>query len=317
MHNVQQTEYPEVQEMEISYLHEFAVLADTGNYMEAAEKLFLTQSTLTRHIQSLEKDLGASVFDRSTRHIDLSEYGKILLPYARQISSLQEEYQTKIYNQQRVDKGNLRIGSIPTMAAYRITNLIAEFQHIYPDISVDVLETDYTNMYNMLMSGQCDFAFLREYDQSDPALEEITITKDHIVAIMAENSPVSRQAEHLSIELGKMKGQHFLLIGRDSMMYKICLAACRKAGFEPIVGYTSHHATNLLGMARLGNGIALLTEKPILNQDLSGLAVFDVLPRIETRINTAWKKDRKLSAAALLFRDFILGKQEKGELALF
>lgn len=298
--------------MDVSYFHEFAVLAETGNYMEAAERLFLTQSTLTRHIQSLEKDLGVSVFDRTTRHIELTEYGKILLPYARQISDLQEKYQTEIYNQQRVEKGNLRIGSIPTMAAYKITNLISEFQHIYPDISVDVLESDFTVMHNMLMEGTVDFGFLRQYDQMDPDLEEITITRDHIVAVMGKEDMLAENADGLKLDIRMLKGRHLLLIGRDSMMYKICLAACRKAGFEPVVGYTSHHATNLLEMARIGNGIALLTERPILNLDLSDLLVYDVEPRIETKINVAWKKDRKPTASARLFRDFILEKQKEG-----
>ena len=80
--------------MDIDYIHEFVVLADTGNYMEAADKLFLTQSSLTRHIQKLEADLGVLLFDRSTRHIELNKYGNLFMPYARQISQLQKEYTT-------------------------------------------------------------------------------------------------------------------------------------------------------------------------------------------------------------------------------
>lgn len=114
--------------MDINSFREFVVLADTGNYMVAADKLYLTQSTLSRHIQSFEKDLGAPVFERTTRKVTLNEYGQIMLPYARQITSIQDEYSVAIYNQIRIDHDNIRIGTIPMMVSYGITDALAEFR---------------------------------------------------------------------------------------------------------------------------------------------------------------------------------------------
>lgn len=72
--------------MNTSYFREFTVLAEVKNYWEAAERLYINQSTLSKHIKSMENELGILLFDRSTRHVELTRYGKALLPYARSIS---------------------------------------------------------------------------------------------------------------------------------------------------------------------------------------------------------------------------------------
>lgn len=66
--------------MEIEYICEFVVLAETCNYMEAADRLFVSQSALSRHIKALEEDLQVQLFDRSTRKVSLSPFGSLFLP---------------------------------------------------------------------------------------------------------------------------------------------------------------------------------------------------------------------------------------------
>lgn len=62
--------------MELSYIREFVVLAETGNYLEAADALFIAQSSLSRHIKSIELDLGSPLFDRTTRKVVLNGFGQ-------------------------------------------------------------------------------------------------------------------------------------------------------------------------------------------------------------------------------------------------
>mgnify|MGYP000270200484 CR=1 FL=1 len=69
--------------MELSYIREFVVLAETGNYLEAADALFIAQSSLSRHIKSIELDLGSPLFDRTTRKVVLNGFGQAFLPYAK------------------------------------------------------------------------------------------------------------------------------------------------------------------------------------------------------------------------------------------
>lgn len=93
--------------MDIEYFREFSELAMTGNYLAAAAKLHLSQSTLSRHIQAFEKELGVSVFNRNTRKIELSKYGEIMLPFAQSIVAWQTEYTSALFNQKRREWNNL------------------------------------------------------------------------------------------------------------------------------------------------------------------------------------------------------------------
>jgi DNA-binding transcriptional LysR family regulator len=74
--------------LEIEFIKEFVILAETGNYLKAADLLFISQPALSRHIMSLEKQLGVALFNRTTRSLELSEYGRRFLPYAREISRI-------------------------------------------------------------------------------------------------------------------------------------------------------------------------------------------------------------------------------------
>ena len=94
--------------MQIDYIKEFIILAEIGNFLEAADHLFMSQSTLSRHIKSLEDDLGTPLFDRTTRKVSLNEYGHLFLPYAREISKIQYNYTTELYNKLH----NVRFGFI-------------------------------------------------------------------------------------------------------------------------------------------------------------------------------------------------------------
>ena len=75
--------------MELNYLQEFVTLARTLHYSEAAEELFVSQATLTRHIQALEQELGEPLFSRTTRKTSLTEFGQAFLPYAESMVQLQ------------------------------------------------------------------------------------------------------------------------------------------------------------------------------------------------------------------------------------
>ena len=78
--------------MDINHVREFIVLAQTGNFMEAAEILFSTQSTLSKHIKNLETEMGVSLFERTTRKVVINKYGQLFLPIAKQIVELQDQY---------------------------------------------------------------------------------------------------------------------------------------------------------------------------------------------------------------------------------
>ena len=279
--------------MDIDYIHEFVVLADTGNYMEAADKLFLTQSSLTRHIQKLEADLGVLLFDRSTRHIELNKYGNLFMPYARQISQLQKEYTTTFCNELNRERGTIRIGAIPVMAQYQITDILARFQQENRNFMLDIQEADSLKLIQMLRDEEIDFAVIRESDDASSAFCKIPITQDTLAALMPAGHPLAVK-DH--IELKQLYRDSFLLLGRDTFMYSLCVRECRSAGFEPHIAFTSNRVDNIIGLVSKGMGVGLLTKRPVMSATHSEIAVVDILPAITTTISLAYLPGKKLTA---------------------
>ena len=139
--------------MELSYIREFVVLAETGNYLEAADTLFIAQSSLSRHIKSIEMDLGAPLFDRTTRKVSLNGFGQAFLPYARQMVQIQEEYENVLQSYLSGISSAITVASIPSMVRYNITDVLAGFQQANPRYKLNILEADSSQTLQLLLEG--------------------------------------------------------------------------------------------------------------------------------------------------------------------
>lgn len=284
--------------MDINYIREFTVLADVGNFLQAADMLFTTQSSLSRHIKALEEELGEPLFDRTTRKIVLNHFGALFLPYAREISRLQYEYTTALANESQRMRETLTIGSTPVMSQYHITDILAQFQNENQHITLNVIEADSADLLHMITSEECDFIFIREADNYPKDLIKIPYATDILSAIVPETHPLA-QASHVS--LGDLKGESFLMLPPKTYMHKLCLSACEKSGFSPRIVFTGHRGETLADLASKGMGIALLTKKPAAYFAPSNVRIIDIVPNICTGINLVYKKSMRMTPAARHF----------------
>ena len=277
--------------MEIQYVREFLSLAETESYFETAEQMFVTTSSLSRHIKALEGEIGVMLFDRTTRRVSLNRYGKMFLPYAREFVRTDDEC-TRAFAAERHDENNrIRIGSIPVMRAYRISDLLAEYQRSNKTTDLDVVEGDPLNLLPRLREGEIDFVFIRDNGMIPEDMESVPYTADHLCIVAPEGHPL---AAHKSVSVSDLKNEPLLMIGKDAFMYKLCCDLCRKAVFEPEVRFTSHRAENLIDMVSRDMGVAMLMGRPASFFLTGNCRLIDVVPEIRTRISLVWMKKREL-----------------------
>lgn len=284
--------------MEINYIRHFVVLAETGNYLEAADILFMAQSSLSRHIKSIEEDLGAPLFDRTTRKVVLNDFGKAFLPYAKKIVEIQDEYSRALNSCLNGMTSTLTVASIPAMATYNITDVLAGFQEKYPEYRLNIVEADSTQIFQMIEEKKCECGFTRDAEGLSHEMRQIEFTSDHLVAVLSPEHPLAKK-DFLTLEM--LKEEKFLFLNKNTTMYTICYNACRKAGFEPDVGFTGLRGENLIDLAARGMGVALLTKKPIENLAGDRVVLVDVVPTVVTSINLVYFAKGKLSDALKKF----------------
>ena len=288
--------------MELKYIREFVSLAETSNYFETAERLFITTSSLSRHIKALEEELGMPLFDRTTRKVVLNRHGRLFLPYAKQFVKIDDDCTMAFEEEAMYSKGAIGIGSIPMMKAYGISDILRQYRQSNKNVIININEADSTPLADMLRKGEIDFAFLRNRHISVDEFETIPISEDHLVAVLPKAHPLARQK---TIASDQLEDEALLLISKNSVMYKLCTDLCRAAGFQAKVVFTSQRAENLIELISQGTGIALLMSKPIapiLPEDLTRV---DIEPRVTTTIFLAYLKNRKFNTACKRFLELV------------
>ena len=297
--------------MNLPYLQEFLVLAETNSYSEAAERLYMNQSTLSKHIKALETELGVTLFDRSTRQVKITAYGEHLLPFARQIEDLSFQYETELVR--RTGK-LLTIGTIPTMAEYAIIPLLLHFKEHYPELRVKLVEGDTVELKQGLINKKYDLAFLRDGNtpfstltSEDEHIFKLPYQTDHIVAVIPTGHPLHGIE---SVTLPQLKGRRLCMLKEGTLLYDICVRACQAADFVPNIFFESHRISNIITMSIQGGCVALLLDQHLLDpataQQLENhnVTVAKVLPAISTTVSLSYLKKEGLSAPAKAFVRF-------------
>lgn len=300
--------------MDINCFKEFAVLAETKNFWEAADRLFLNQSTLSKHIKSMETELGVPLFTRTTRRVELTEFGHALLPYAQSITKIQFDYSTVLLQKKKHHKRLVTIGTIPTMAQYNITTLLLNYQRLCPDCYFKIIEEDSNNLKTLLMEKKCELIFLRETNRTmeedflrDEFLVRIPYTADHLVAVLPKGHPLAASSE---ITLRDLREEHFCFLKENTLLHELCRSACQEADFIPNIVFDSHSLESILDMVAIGNCVALLMNNHVeysLNSCPPAQAPYvaiKITPSITTSISLCYLRDSRLSEGAADFVEF-------------
>jgi len=286
--------------MDINYLKEFVVLADTGNFLEAADILYSSQSSLSKHIKSMELELGVPLFDRTTRKVSISKFGKLLLPYARQITELQDKYTHILQSSRETDQEILNLGSIYGLAQYKITDVLIGYKISRPQSTLNVFQQSSRDLAEMLRQKKCELAFIRDIENAENEFVQISFATDTIAAALPVNHPLAKQE---TIPLRMLAEENFLLAVPGTNPYNLSIKACELSGFEPRVTYTDSEIENLVDFSGNGMGVALVLKKLALFLSNPKIAIVDITPGVLSRIDLCHLKGVELSPAA---RHFLL-----------
>jgi len=294
--------------MELNYLRDFVVLAQIGNFLEAADSLYCSQSALSKHIKQLEKELGVPLFDRTTRKVTISKFGEMLLPYAKQIVSLQDQFTSVLEYHISKDQDTLTLGSIPALAQYNITEVLVNFKKTRPQSTINVIQAGSDDLLEMLRQRKCDLAFIRLIDQDVEDIIKIPFAADYMVALVPASHKFSNQQ---SIDLKQLADENFVLIEKNSMLYNLSMKLCELSGFNPKIIHTDHMIENLIDMVVKEMGVALLMKNLACNLKNPQIKIVEFTPRIMTDICICHLKGIELTSAVKQFKQCAIDSRDK------
>lgn len=202
--------------MELSHIHEFIVLAECGSYHEAAELLFIAQPSLSKHIKSLEKELGFELFDRSGKKTVLTEFGQSFLPYARKLDETHIAFQKDLLTKD--EDRSLKVGISPLFSAPDIASILAPIKEIFLNYHISVLQAPEAELIDKLRTGQCDLLLISNHKSKllglfDPDLYQVTpIFHRPLAALLPPNHPLSQQK---TLTIAQLVGEPYIGLDKD------------------------------------------------------------------------------------------------------
>ncbi|HZZ11591.1 MAG TPA: LysR family transcriptional regulator [Paraburkholderia sp.] len=169
--------------MEFRQLKTFLAVASTLNFTRAAEQLHLAQSSVTEQIQTLETDLGAALFDRSRRKLQMTEAGRRLIDYARDVLCLVDEARASVADAAGQPTGALTIGALETLGVSRLPALLATFAQRHPMVELQLKVEGSGALRSAVNNGTVDICFRFGEPVADPGVENEVIANEPLVII--------------------------------------------------------------------------------------------------------------------------------------
>jgi len=242
--------------MQLRHLKTFVAVADTLNFSRAAERVHLSQSSVSEQIQALESDLGAALFDRSRRMLALTSAGERFLGHALEMLRLAEQAYDAVGEAAAAISGPLRIGGLETLCAAHLPALLAEFHRRHPAVQLTLAVSDSGGLRNAVLSGEMDLAF--HYGEA-PEIRDLqgeTVADEALFVLV----PPGHRLQHLG-EIGSADlARERFLVTAPGCVYRKMFDTAFPASLEdaPVrVGEYASLAT-IRGLVEQGLGCALM-----------------------------------------------------------
>lgn len=145
--------------MNLKQIEAFVYVAEGGSFSKAAKELFLTQPTVSAHISSLERELNARLFVRNTKEVNLSDEGKMLYHYAKQMVELERKIEEDFEVNEEKGQKCITIAASTVPSQYLLPQILAKFNERYPDKQFQVMETDSAGVIEQVVNHTVDVGF--------------------------------------------------------------------------------------------------------------------------------------------------------------
>ncbi|WP_433281119.1 LysR family transcriptional regulator [Pseudonocardia xinjiangensis] len=242
---------------DLRQLRYFVAVAEESSYTRAAERLTMSQQSLSQQITLLERMLGVKLFDRDTRGTGLTAVGALFLPEARAVLARAEEAVDVVARAARGEIGSLCLAFLATTTNYLLPPVVRAVRQQLPELRLTTQETTIAPLVEGLFKGRFDVAFTRP--PLVEGLETRALVSEPVCAVLPEGHPLAGRSE---LTLGELAGERWVLTPRSSWdpWHQAFDASFRAAGFTPDVVQRDASVQGLLGLVAAGVGVTRLAR---------------------------------------------------------
>jgi len=289
--------------MELRHLRYFVAIADAATMAKAAERVHVTQSTLSHQLAQLEAEVGTALFERSGRSLHISDAGRVWLGYARGILAQVDEAKQALDRTLKLETGEVRIGVIHSFVTKLMPDIAAGFVKRHPGIRLQVHEMSGVEIESQVDAGALDLGFAFHPPAHTGVTGERLFDDTLALAVHARHELATRR----SIRFADLADVPLALLTERFATRRLLNAHFQRAGVTPRVVIEIDSVDALERIAALGVGATFLPRRTTrLRRDDAKLHLIEMTdPRPVRAAGLVWRRTSYRSAAALAFADFL------------
>lgn len=285
--------------MNLKQLEAFVQVSESGSFSKAAKELFLTQPTISAHISSLEKELNVRLFIRNTKEVSLSDDGKDLYRYAKQITDLEKAIEERFYMDSDDGKHFITIAASTIPAQYLLPKVLMCYRERYPKEQIKIMETDSSEVVTQVVDHMVDVGFTGTVLEKKHC-KYIPFYKDELAVITPDTPEYRILKEQNRDDIDWIRRKPLILREEGSGTRKEAEKQLKNAGISvealDIVASIANQET-IKKSVKQGMGITVLSR--LAAEDEEGLLIFPIPGADEGRdINLVYNKNYQMTRSA-------------------
>jgi LysR family transcriptional regulator, cyn operon transcriptional activator len=299
--------------MELRHLRYFLAIADTRSFTRAAERLHVTQPTLSHQVKQLESIVGTALFERSTKDVELTAAGRLFKPYCERILKEIESSTLAISELEGLMRGTLRMAVFHSFSHSMLPPILSEFALRYPGVHVIARLVPRADMERDLTNADLDMAVAYIADDNDQIVADRLFDEELVLVVGSKHAHAGRRSMPMS-ELAKLP---LVLLTPEFGARQFVERFFAAAGLNSHVVLEMNAIEPILATIRNSGLASVLSAGAIV--DTSGLQIVQLIdPAPKRSVGILWRRDGHRSAAAQRMAEMIKGAYaEKGKATPF
>ncbi len=254
-------------------LHYAIELSEVLNFSQVAEKLNITQPTLSKQILTLESELGVKLFDRTTTPLSVTPAGRHFLQEAKELLYKEDQLLRSMEDYRSGQAGRLTIGISPFRSLYLIPNIVKQIHNQFPKVQVCLHEVSSDRLRQDASEGKFDFAIVNL--PVDVELMEVIPLETDMLVLAVPEAMVAALPDRDSLTLNECGDLPFIVVGQQQEMRQLFEKLCTAADYHPNIAAETVGLASAWALVSAGVGISLLPKQFVTsNSFCAGLRLY-------------------------------------------
>ena len=281
----------------------FYHVANTLSFSEASKQLFISQSAVSQSIKVLEKKLNQPLFIRSTKRVQLTPEGEILLKHIEPAMNLIRQGENQLLEANTLNGGQLRIGASDTICRYYLVPYLKDFHRRYPNVHIKVTNQTSIACAKLLESGQVDFAITNYPNSGLSNTQNVRIIREFKDVFVANDE--YKELKGKTVSLKELKQFPILMLDRKSTTSEFLHSMFQRHQLDLVPEIELSSNDLLIDLARIGLGVAFVPDYCIPDNEQSLFIVHTEEDLPTRQIVVASSDSLPISQAAKQFMEML------------